>query len=435
MRQNRRRVFFETQNMNKVYEYSLRAAVTIIGVVLLAIVAVHSAKIGISRLFTAAAVVQSVVEPADMAVQMCPTDPEAHYTRALELINSNRINEAVPELKTAVQLRPHHYYQWLDLGVTLDRIGDQAAAVAALQQSIQIAPHFAQPRWQLGNLLFRAGDYSNAFNEMRLAVQSDPNLTENMVRMATAAADGNVETMKQFIGSQNAAGRLQLAQFLASQGMAQAAVEQVREINPTNESENTLRQQVVVELLKSRSFAEAYDVWALNHSLPRDAVPPRDRLLNAAFVDPIRQNDPGFGWQSYQTAHVAVAIDPTGPASNQRSLRVQFNGDSPPAGWIISQTMLVEPNTEYSIEFAVRADKLVSGGLPVISVIDGSDSKLLGQSTPINGVADGWKSYKVSFSSTSHTPAVLVALHRMPCAENACPAFGTIWLSGFAVAK
>jgi len=87
--------------------------------------------------------------PVDLAVRITPSDPEAHYTRALELVNFQRLEDAAAELQEAVRLRPHHYYEWLDLGVTLDRLGNQSAAENAVRESIRLAPFFAQPRCSL----------------------------------------------------------------------------------------------------------------------------------------------------------------------------------------------------------------------------------------------------------------------------------------------
>src|SRR5437879_1802970 len=77
-----------------------------------------SGRNGVSRFLSMLAIIQSRVEPADEAVIVTPTDPEAHYTRALSLVNAQRLEEALAELREATRLRPHHYYQWLDLGVT-----------------------------------------------------------------------------------------------------------------------------------------------------------------------------------------------------------------------------------------------------------------------------------------------------------------------------
>src|SRR5438552_10089755 len=122
------------------------------------------------------AIIQSSVEPADEAVIVTPTDPEAHYTRALSLVNAERLDEALGELQQATRLRPHHYYEWLDLGVTFDQLGNQEAATDAFRESVRLAPYFAQPRWQLGSLLFRQGRYQEAFVELRLGAKSNSNL-------------------------------------------------------------------------------------------------------------------------------------------------------------------------------------------------------------------------------------------------------------------
>src|SRR5256885_1072901 len=99
---------------------------------------VASATAGVSRLFSTSAIIQANVGAADVAVRLAPGDPEAHYTRALSLVNLRRLDEAVLELKQATFLRPYHYYEWLDLGVTLERTGDQPAAMLALKESVRL---------------------------------------------------------------------------------------------------------------------------------------------------------------------------------------------------------------------------------------------------------------------------------------------------------
>src|SRR5437763_1843450 len=76
-----------------------------------------SSRSGFSRFLSLLAIIQARVEPADLAVTVTPKDPEAHYTRALSLVNLGRLDEALEELREATRLRPHHYYEWLDLGV------------------------------------------------------------------------------------------------------------------------------------------------------------------------------------------------------------------------------------------------------------------------------------------------------------------------------
>src|SRR5204862_4468578 len=86
------------------------------------------------------------------------------------------------------QLRPHHDYEWLDLGVTLDRMGDEAGAAVAMKQSVRLAPFFSQPHWQLGNLLFRQSNYQDAFTELRLGARTNRSLVQSMLELGWAAA-------------------------------------------------------------------------------------------------------------------------------------------------------------------------------------------------------------------------------------------------------
>src|ERR1044071_4091178 len=100
---------------------------------------VQSATNGTSRFFSMLSIIEARIEPANQAVRLSPADPEAHYTRALALVNGQRLEEAIAELRTTTQLRPSHYYEWLDLGVTLDRVGDQSSAITALKESVRLA--------------------------------------------------------------------------------------------------------------------------------------------------------------------------------------------------------------------------------------------------------------------------------------------------------
>ncbi len=174
----------------------LRVFLAVLGLICCVFLIKDSARSGLSRLFSFISIIQSRLDAADAAVSLTPSDPEAHYTRALTLVNLKRLREAIGELQETTQLRPHHYYEWLDLGVTLDQLGDQTGAAATLGESARLAPYFAQPHWQLGNLLYRQGRFQEAFAELRLGARSNPNLLEGMLDLAWAAADGDAGTIR-----------------------------------------------------------------------------------------------------------------------------------------------------------------------------------------------------------------------------------------------
>ncbi len=336
-------------------------------------------------------------------------------------------------------MRPCHYYEWLDLGVTLDRLGDQRWAVAALGESVRLAPSFAQPHWQLGNLLYRQGRFEEAFAELRLGARSNANLLVGMLDLAWAAANADAGIMERLIQPQTRRSHLEFARYLATQGKGPEAARQVREVGePQDDGERALLHQTISALLTAEQFSDAYSAWAATHALTfKDAERGPGQLLNGNFVEPIMQDDPGFAWQLLLVPNVSASIDPAGPSPDTRSICLQFTGDNPLRSQLLYQLILVEPNSRYSLSFVARAENLVSGGPPVILALDasGKATRILSQSEPLSAGTNGWTTYKVDFAADQNTSAVVIALRRLACEQSPCPIFGKLWLSGFSLAK
>ena len=414
----------------KMLWWPLHICVALLGLFCCYRLAVDSVKGGVSRLFCTAAIIQTNVASADEAVRLSPGDPEAHYTRALSLVNAERLSEAVAEFRLATQIRPHHYYEWLDLGVTLDRLGDQKGALDSLRESVGLAPHFAQPRWQLGNLLYRYGRFEEAFNEMRLGASSNPNLVNALMDLAWAASDGDVSKAENFVRPHSRRDRLQFARFLERHGRGSDAAAQAKQVGPPQEQvERDLLRAIISELLATRRFSDAYQIWAANRT---DAAS-NATLSNGDFAEPI-ENDRGFGWQVETVPNVSVSVDTSAPAAGARSVRLEFSGDSPPASQTVHQVVILRPNTRYVLEFVARADNLISGGPPMVVILDANtdERRILGQSKPITAQSE-WLSYRVEFATDQNTSAVVLALQRTLCTQNPCPIFGRLWLTQFSL--
>lgn len=396
---------------------------------------ISSASVGYSRLLSTVAIIQPNIEPADRAVSLTPDDPEAHYTRALSLVNQQKLPEAVAELQHAIRLRPHHYYQWLDLGVTLQRVGSQAEAIAALRESIRLAPSFSQPHWQLGNLLYRQELYDEAFQEFRLGAKNSPNLFLAMLDLAWVAAAQDVPRFESLIQPDSGRSHFELARFLAQQGKGADAARHARTAGfPRDEDELNLVRQAIANLLVWRSSAEAFDIWLVIHP---DSKAGKGQLLNGDFSEAILANDPGFGWQLPKSPNVTASIDPSGPTPNSRSLRIEFAGEIPAEGQVLYQMLVLVPNSNYSLSFLAKTEDLLSGGPPVISILDASSESpvMLGQSKPLSPGTPDWTSNVVEFSTPEKSSTVIVALKRMPCSESRCPVFGKLWLGRFVLTK
>jgi hypothetical protein len=397
-----------------------------------------SATVGISRLYSTAAIIQSRVEPSDEAVRLTPNDPEAHYTRALTLINMERLPDAVAELREATRLRPHHYYEWLDLGVTLDRLGDQAGAETALRNSIALAPAFAQPHWQLGNMLFRNAQYPEAFDQLRRGASSSPNLTQDLFRLAWVAGGEDIPTFLSIAQPITKTTHFEAAKFLASQGKGDAALAQLHEAGEaTNDQERSLLKQSVQLLLSSGQFFAAFEAWKLAHPEAAKNVK-NEQIVNGDFLDSIPLADAEFGWQLLPSSARVLTIDMRGPTEDGRSLRIEFAGDNAPSTTVARQLVLLQPDMRYSLSFMAKAGELVTGGPPVIVVLgnssNGSSPKILGQSAALALGTTEWTRYAFEFTTDS-TGQVLINIQRQPCSEVPCPVFGKLWLGKFSLTR
>src|ERR1043165_7707058 len=107
-----------------------------------------SARFGFSRLLTRYALITHSTQVADAAVQLEPSDPDAHRARATAYNDQHQPAEASPSLESAVALRSRDDYLWIALGNTREELGDTAGALAALDQAVRWAPYYAHTRWQ-----------------------------------------------------------------------------------------------------------------------------------------------------------------------------------------------------------------------------------------------------------------------------------------------
>ena len=417
----------------------LRFVLALLGLYCCCRLIVSSAVTGLSRLLSTTAIIQSKIGAADIAIGLTPDDPEAHYTRALSLVNLTRLSEAVVELRETTRLRPHHYYEWLDLGVTLDRLGDQTAAIAALKESVRLAPSFAQPRWQLGNLLYRQERYPEAFAELRLGAKSNPGLLQGMMGLAWAASHSDVGTFEALVAPDSGRRHLELASFLVNQGKGADAARQVIEAGePQDERDRATLHQTISALIATHQFSDAYSAWAASHRLTIENNSKTSiQFLNGRFVEPIIQNDPGFGWQLPVVPNVSASIDPSGPSPGSRSICFEFGGASSPGTLLMHQLVLLQPNSRYSLSFVAKSMDLESGGPPVILALDAGSktTRILGQSDPLSTGTSGWITYRVDFATDESTSAVFIALQRLACTQSPCPVFGKLWLSEFSLSK
>jgi tetratricopeptide (TPR) repeat protein len=367
---------------------------------------------------------------ADRSVKLLPVDAETHSARAAVLQSIEDYPQARDEFERAVSLRPHDYYLWLLLGVMRDQNQDHAGALRALQQSVALAPSYAQPRWQLGNLLLRMGQLDHAFVELRQAAQSNPSLWPNVDDLAWGVFGHDANTLVRVVQPETDTARLALAFFFARHNQGAAVLGQ---FHATRVKSDQRIESLLDELLKARAFREAYEVWA---SMRGVALSDGTAILDGGFEGVITVGQTGFGWQiKPDIVNVTMSIDEGVHQTGGRSLRLDFRGNSNPTSPLVTQIILVKPQTRYHLGLFALSRDLLSAADPVITLTDASDANntVLAQSPPLRSDPNAWREFAVDFTTNPGTQAITITLARQSCANDPCPAFGTVWLDSIAM--
>jgi tetratricopeptide (TPR) repeat protein len=406
----------------------------LLALALFACASVVIARDGLSYFYLQQAIDSSSQASAEQAIRLNPSNPDAYHARGLLFQKQEQINAAISDLNRALDLRPSDHFLWLELGFCRYQNHDMGGAIADFRESARLAPLYAQPRWYLGNVLVQTGKPDEGFEEIRRAVSSEPAYLPDAIQLAADAYGGDARAIAQAIKPQSSINRLALAQYFLKQKSAPAALELFTEtgvdISPAD------RATLVSELLAAKDFSEAYVLWRAGRTAVESTQTAVAAINDGSFENEIGPGARGFEWQlGEHIQKIAVERDQQHPESGSFSLRLSFNGASIPDTPIVSQTLLADSAVRYDLDFAYRTRQLVTGGPPLVAIIDAKSGQTLAQSKPLPENETEWSRQSVTFSTPSDTRAVAILIKRMACSSSPCPAFGYAWLDSFTLKK
>ena len=403
----------------------MRIALTLLGITVCLFLIQASARFGFSRMLARFALIENSIPAADQAVQLTPSDPEVHRARATILNRSQMPAEAAQSLESAVSLRYRDDILWIELGNTREEHGDTDGALAALDQAVRWAPYYAHTHWQRGNLLLRMRRPVDAFGELRSAATANPAYTPNLIDLAWGMSGGDIKTTESVLEIKDDTTRIALIRFLARNGKGREVVDQIASL--TTPPSDELQNEVARLLFSAKAYREAFALWRVANTtqLP----------INGGFEDPVAFNDIGFGWIIAADQKSRAAIDVSEKFGGAKSLQINFDGAWALGTSLLSQTVLVDPSKSYRLSFAVRTKDLVTGGPPVILIIDANNNQLLGRSENLPTATTPWRTLNLNFNTVATSQAVIIRLQRTDCDSSPCPIFGTLWLDEFHIAQ
>ena len=382
----------------------------------------YAASFGLSKILGRFSIASNSLAAANEALALTPSDPEAHLARSILLNRIGRGAEATQEMELAVSLRPQDDYLWLEVGNLRDSNGGQDSALVAFDNAVRLAPHYGHTHWQRGNLLLRLGQYDRGFNDLRFAASRNRDFLPNLMDLAWAISGGDPSKTERLVGFDDSEARLSLARLYARHGKASAALAQVRALRSIPEA---ARGDLIRSLIQARAYVEAFELW-------RNSIADRTStfsIQNSDFEQNLSFEDVGFGWKVLRSDRVKIALDVNNPHTGSRSLRITFEGyDNPDA--VVSQLVLVQSQHTYKVSAWVKTSDLVTGGLPVLVIVDANDGAKLVGSTPFASNTNDWTNVSFEFEAPP-SGAVYLRMERLACSSSPCPIFGQVWLDSF----
>jgi tetratricopeptide (TPR) repeat protein len=405
----------------------LRAACAVAFGVISLVAIWTSGAVGIASLLSNYALASNQLPVATDAVKFGATNPDIVLVRAALLEANADQAAAVSEYEHATRLRPDDFVLWLALARAYEMSSDSARAILAARQAVVLAPYYSEPHWQLGNILIRAGRQDEGFLELSVAAKSDPAMMPGIVDLAWHLLNGDPQAVQHAIQPQDSESYQALATYFRQHD---AIADAIAMYKAAGSSAQAGVNSYVAELISRQKYPEAYSLWSFNRTSRSKA-----EMADAGFEEDTDLKEPGFGWRSADPnpQSCRFTLDPANPREGALSLRVEFSGDSNPAIPVISQLLLVEPQTRYELQFSARTEALVTAGLPVLTIMDANNNAVLGKGDQLPRTT-GWRDFVVDFTTTPSTTAIQVALRREDCLMP-CPIFGRVWLDRFSLRK
>lgn len=375
------------------------------------------------------------LQTAQTAVLLAPSDPLTHW-RLGDFIHKrlppDQISQALAEFERAVSLSPQDYRYWTAWGQALEQAGEYEKAEKALLEGVRLAPAYSFPRWHLGNLFLRRGRYEEAFSQLRHASEANEDLRPQLFAVAWQVYGDDFEALQTAVGN-SANTRAQFALHLIQRSRFDEGLRVWNALGDTEKKAHlSVAESLIATLITSKRFRTAAEVW---NQIAPDAT---YRAEPGKIVDPGLESNIShspsflFGWQVPDVPEIQTGITTNIGHNSSRSLRMFFQVRSTVA-IAVTQLVIVQPNTSYSLECYTKTENLLSASTPAIMIEDAGHGAELAASPKLPTGDNDWSQVSLSFKTGPKTEAIRVKIYRAPCDQenSVCPIFGTVWYDNF----
>jgi len=376
---------------------------------------------------------QGGVEMAQVAVRWAPDDPLTHWRLASfeeKDFSSENLAAAVKEYQLAVKASPYDFRYWMELGRALEATGDREGSEKAARRAVELAPNYSHPLWQFGNVLLREGKIDEAFKQLSRAADADDSMCPPVFGLAYQVFGNDLDKIVNALTAPSV--RMRFAIDLIKAGSFDQAARVLRTVKADDrKAQSALTDEMLKSLLESKQYRAALSLLREFEPDPSQ-LPIPEQIWNGGFEQAVPVSDPKpFHWLINSRAQAQIAVDPHAH-SGSGSLRIIFAAPNKLERVPISQTIIVEPDTQYRIQFYQRTDKLVSASTPVVAITGGTSNEFLASAPPAPSGSTDWQLATMTFKTKPTIDGISIGIFRSGCGEQPiCPIFGTVWYDDF----
>lgn len=380
---------------------------------------------------------QSSIEMARLAVRWAPGDPLTHWRMATaeeKIFSTENLARAVREYEFAVMAAPYDYRYWMELGRALEASGNPELGEKALLRAVELAPEYSHPRWYYGNLLLRQGKLDEAFAQLARAAEADEAMQPQIFAITSQVLGSDVDRIAQTFRS--APVRMRFAVNLINAGKFEDGARLLRTLSAADRRAHLdLSERTLAALIGKNQFHATLSL--MRELEPGTQLPVAEQFWNGGFEDPVPLSDPKpFRWLINDRQQAQLTIDSQGH-SGKASLRIVFKAPGKLEHIPVSQMIVVEPNTQYRVQFYQRTEGVVSASKPYINITDATDGALLINSEPPASGLNDWQLVTLDLKTKPKTEAISIKVTRDPCDDKqpVCPIYGTVWYDDFNIKR
>jgi len=123
------------------------------------------------------------------AVKLNSKDAEAHFLLGLTYASLKPPQEALGELRQAVELKPEAY-TWNNIGAELAKLDRHKEAAEAFKEALKANSNDAEARYQLGEAYVKLGDAKNAREQQKALKDQDQELAKKLLASINRISGG-----------------------------------------------------------------------------------------------------------------------------------------------------------------------------------------------------------------------------------------------------